>query len=158
MILTKFSNLQIVHTAGTHLSIADILSRDFSEIIKKMCQLQHKCLPPHIEFIQLKPKNSVKQTLLNIKMSDKLKNDSHPILVAYGDDQFALRILDKGNSVIYTPVDSFSFQSVSSFFNKYKKPIKTKVKTLLQKYLLLNETDIYEDDDPLSKRIPHQKS
>ena len=49
------------------------------------------------------------------------KNDSHLILADYGDDQFTLRIQDKGNVVKYTPLDSFSFQSVSSFLNKYKK-------------------------------------
>ena len=77
----------------------------------------------------------------------------------YGDDQFTLRIQDKqGNVVKYTPLGSFSFQSVSSFLNKYKKPVKNKVKTLLQENPLLNETDLYETDDPVLKRIPHQHS
>ena len=47
---------------------------------------------------------------------------------------------------------------MSSFLKKYKKPIKNKIKTLLQANLLSNETDIFEDDDPVSKTIPHQKS
>ena len=42
--------------------------------------------------------------------------------------------------------------------NKYKKPVKNKVKTLLQGNPLLNETDLYETDDPVIKRIPHQHS
>ena len=50
------------------------------------------------------------------------KNDSHPISIDYGDDQFTLRILDKVNTVTYTPLDSFSLKIVSSFLNKYKKP------------------------------------
>ena len=76
----------------------------------------------------------------------------------YGDDQFTLRIQDKGNVVKYTPLDSFSFQSVSSFLNEHKKPVKNKVKTLLQENPLLNETDLYETDDPVLKRIPHKHS
>ena len=36
------------------------------------------------------------------------KNDSHLILADYGDDQFTLRIHDKGSIVEYTPLDSFS--------------------------------------------------
>ena len=32
MLLTKFSNLQIIHTAGTNLTVADMLSRDSSTI------------------------------------------------------------------------------------------------------------------------------
>ena len=54
-LLTKFTNLQIVHTTETNLSVADMLSRDFSQITNKICQLQHQKLPPHNNFIQLKP-------------------------------------------------------------------------------------------------------
>ena len=71
---------------------------------------------------------------------------------------FTLRIQDKVNTVTYTALDYFSFQSVSSFLNKYKKPIKNKIKTLLQENPLLNETDLYETDDPVTKRIPQQNS
>ena len=46
------------------------------------------------------------------------KNDSLPILVDYGDDQFTLRLEDKGKTVTYTPLDSFSFYSISSFFKQ----------------------------------------
>ena len=158
MLLTKFSNLQIIHTAGTNLTVADMLSRDFSTINNKTCQLQHKTLPPHIDFLQLKNDNILKPNHYLIKHEDVLptqKNDSHLILADYGDDQFTLRIQDKGNVVKYIPLDSFSFQSVSSFLNKYKKPVKNKVKTLLQENPLLNETDLYETDDPILKRIPH---
>ena len=82
------------------------------------------------------------------------KNDSHLILADYGDDQFTLRIQDKGNIVKYTPLDSFAFYSVSSFLNKYKKPVKNKAKTLLHENPLSNETDLYDTGDPVLKRIP----
>ena len=72
------------------------------------------------------------------------------------DDQFTLRIQEKGNTVTYTSLDSFSFQSVSSFLNKYRKPLKNKVKTLLQENPLSNETDIYETDYPVMKRTPQR--
>ena len=58
-----------------------MLSRDYSQITNKMCQ----------------------------------------ILVNYGDDQFTLRILDRGNTVTCTPLHSVSFISVSSFFEKIQK-------------------------------------
>ena len=57
MLLTKFFTLQIIHTAGTNLTVADMLSRDFSTINTKACQLQHKTLPPHFDFLQLKNDN-----------------------------------------------------------------------------------------------------
>ena len=160
MLLTKFSNLQIIHTAGTNLTVADMLSIDFSTINNKTCQLQHKTLPPHIDFLQLKNDIILKPIHYPIKHEDVLpthKIDSHLILADYGDDQFTLRIQDKGIVVKYTPLDSFSFQSVSSFLNKYKKPVKNKV-TLLQENPLLNETDLYDTDDPVLKRIPQEYS
>ena len=49
-----------------------------------------------------------------MKMYSPPKNDSHPILVDYGDDQLTLRITDKRTTVTCTPLDSFSIQIVSS--------------------------------------------
>ena len=48
-------------------------------------------------------------------------HDSHPILADYGDDQFSIRINDKGNDIIVKPLDSFSFKAIVPFQNKYKK-------------------------------------
>ena len=70
MLLTKISNLQIIDTAGINLTVADIFSRDFSKITIKMCQLQHKTLPPHIEVIQSKPNNALKQIHYLVKHED----------------------------------------------------------------------------------------
>ena len=47
-----------------------MIRRDFSQITRKLCQLQHKTLPPrspHIEFVQLKPNNSFKQIRYLVK-------------------------------------------------------------------------------------------
>ena len=118
MLLTKVSNFQIVHTAGTNFTVADMLSRDFSTINNKTWQLQHKTLPPHFDFLQYKNDNILKPIHDLVKHEDVLptqKSDSHLILIDSGDDQFTLRIHDKGNTVTYTPLDSLSFQSVSTF-------------------------------------------
>ena len=103
MLLTKFSNLQIILTAGTNFTVADMLSRDFSTIIIKKCQLQHKTLPSHVDFLQIKndiisKTNSLfGQTWRCTPYTNK--NDSHLILVDY-----YLRIQDKGkgNTVTFT--------------------------------------------------------
>ena len=60
MLLTTFSNLQIIDTAGTNLTVADMLSRDFATISDKTYQLQHKTLPPPTDFLQLKIDNILK--------------------------------------------------------------------------------------------------
>ena len=72
MLLPKVSNLQIIHTAGTNLTVADMLSRDFSTINNKTCQLQHKTLPPHIDILQLKNNNFLKPIHYLIKHEDVL--------------------------------------------------------------------------------------
>ena len=72
MLLTKFSNLQIIHTAVTNLTVADMLSEDFSTINAKTCQLQHKTLPPHIDFLQLKQYNILKPIHYLVKHEDVL--------------------------------------------------------------------------------------
>ena len=83
-----------------------------------MCQRQHKTLRLHIEFIQLKPKNLLKQVHYLVKHEDVLpqqKNVSHRFLGDYGDDQITLRIQDKSNSVTYTPLNSVCFNLYHQF-------------------------------------------
>ena len=86
------------------------------------------------------------------------KNDSHLTLVDYGDDKFKLRIQRKGNTGTYTSLDSCSFQSVASVLYIYQIPIKNKTKTFFQQNTFLNETDLYQDDDLVGKRIPQKNS
>ena len=74
------------------------------------------------------------------------KYDCHPILADYGEDQFSIRINNKGEDIHKKPLDSFSFQSIVPFKSKYKRPTKTQAKSLLQQSTILNDTDILSDD------------
>ena len=75
------------------------------------------------------------------------KNDCHPILADYGDDQFSIRINNKGEDNHIKPLESFSFKSIVPFESKYKRPTKNQTKSLLQQSTILNDTDILSDDD-----------
>ena len=75
------------------------------------------------------------------------KNDCHPILADYGEDQFSIRINNKGEDIHINPLDSFSFKSIVPFESKYKGPTKNHTKSLLQQSTILNETDILSDED-----------
>ena len=89
------------------------------------------------------------------------KNDCHPILADYGDDQFSIRINNKGEDIHIKPLDSFSFQSIVPFESKNKKkPTRNQTKSLLQQSTILNDTDNLSDDDELtqSNNIQHQNS
>ena len=74
-------------------------------------------------------------------------NDCHPILADYGEDQFSIRINNKGEDIRLKPLDSFSFQSIVPFESKYKRPTKNQAKSFLQQSTILNDTDILSDED-----------
>ena len=149
MQLTKFSKLKIIHFPGETLSVADMLSRSFTKTELQLNQLKHKQLPSQMDFailqnISLTP---VHYLIQHDEILPHQKHDSHPILADYGTDQFSIRINDKGNGNIVKPLDSFSFKSIIPFQNNYKTPAKKHNKSLHQQSLLLNDTDVTNDDD-----------
>ena len=149
MQLTKFSKLKLIHTPGKKLAVADMLSRTFTKEQFQIHQLRHKQLPPQIDFSIMKD-NQLKPVHYLVKHEEikyNQKNDCHPILADYGDDQFSIRINNKGEDIHIKPLDSFSFQSIVPFESKYKKPTKTQTKSLLQQSTILNDTEILGDDD-----------
>ena len=149
MQLTKVSKLKIIHTPGINLTVADMLSRTFTKEQFQVHQIQHKQLPPQIDFSimkdnQLRP---VDYLVKHEEIKNNQKNDCHPILADYGEDQFSIRIINKGEDIHIKPLDSFSFRSIVPFESKYKRPTKTQTKSLLQQSTFLNDTDILSDDD-----------
>ena len=149
MQLTKFLKLKTIHTPGKNLTVADMLYRTFTKEQLQIHQLRHKQLPPQIDFSIMKD-NQLKPVHYLVKDEDikyNQKNDCHPILADYGEDQFCIRINNKGEAIHIKPLDSFSFQSIVPFESKYKRPIKNKAKSLLQQSTILNDTDIPSDED-----------
>ena len=162
MQLTKFSKLKIIHTPEKSLTVADMLSRTFTKEQLQVHQLRHKQLPPQIDFSIMKD-NQLKPVHYLVKHEEikyNQKNDCHPILADYGDDQFSIRINNKGVDIHIKPLDSFSFQSIVPFEAKYKKPTKNQAKSLLQQSTILNDTDILSDEDEItqSNNIQQQNS
>ena len=125
-----------------------MLSRTFTKEQLQIHQLRHKQLPPQIDFSIMKD-NQLKPVHYLVKHEEikyNKKNECHPILADYGDDQFSIRINNKGEDIHIKPLDSFSFQSIVPSDSKYKKPTKTQTKSLLQQSTILNDTDILSDD------------
>ena len=101
MQLTKFSKLKIIHTPGKNLTVTDMLSRTFTKEQLQSHQLRHKHLPPQIDFSilkdnQLKP---VHYLVKHEKIKYKQKNYCHLILADFVDDQFSIRIINKGEDI-----------------------------------------------------------
>ena len=123
-----------------------------------MCQLLHNTIPPHFEFLQFKPKNTLEQTHYLHNRNDVLPAQklgfnqmSLKLVMAIPHAIFKMKVL-----LLYlhllTPFHSNLYHLSS---NKYKKHNENKNETLLQQNPLLNETDLYEDDNAVTKRIPH---
>ena len=153
MQLTKLSILKIIHTPGKNLTVADMLSRTFTEEQLQLHQLRHKQLPPQIDFSIMKD-NQLKPVHYLVKHEEikyNQKNDCHPILADYGEDQFSIRMNNKGEDIHIKHLDSFFFQSIVPFESKYKRPTKNQAKSLLQQSNILNDTDILSDEDEPSQ-------
>ena len=126
-----------------------MLSTTFTKEQLQVHQLRHKQLPPQIDFSIMKD-NQLKPVHYLVKHEEikyNQKNDCHPILADYGDDQFSIRINNKEEDIHIKPLESFSFKSIVPFESKYKRPTKNQTKSLLQQSTILNDTDILSDDD-----------
>ena len=93
---------------------------------------------------QLKP---VHYLLKHEELKYNLKNDCHPIFADYGEDQFSIRTNNKREDIHIKSLDSFSFQSIVPIESKYKRPTKNQAKSLLQQSTILNDTDIFGNED-----------
>ena len=126
-----------------------MFSRTFTKEQLLVHQLRHKQLPPQIDFSIMKD-NQLKPEHYLVKHEEikyKQKNDCHPFLADYGDDQFSIRINNKGEDIHIKPLESFSFKSIVPFESKYMRPTKNQSKSLLRQSTILNDTDILSDDD-----------
>ena len=126
-----------------------MLSRTFTKEQLQIHQLGQKQLSPRINFSimkddQLKPVHCL---VKHEEIKYNQKYDCHPVLADYGEDQFSIRINNKGEDIHIKPLDSFSFQSIVPFESKYKRPTKSKTKSLLQQSTILNDTDLLSDED-----------
>ena len=141
MQLTEFSELKIIHIPGKILTVADMLSRTFKKEQLQVHQLRHKQLPPQIDFSIMKD-NQLKPVHYLVKHEEikyNQKNDCHPILADYGDDQFSIRINNKGEDIRIKLLDSFSFfQSIVPHLNqKIENLQKTKQNPSYNRHLLM---------------------
>ena len=128
MQLIKFSRLKIIHTPGKNLTVADMLSRTFTKEQLQVHQLRHKQLPPQIDFSIMKD-NQLKPVHYLVKHEEikyNQKNDCHPILADYGDDQFSIRINNKGEDIHIKTLDSFFFNLLFHLNQNIKSLQKTK--------------------------------
>ena len=127
MQLTKFQKLRNIYTKGKNLSVADMLSRSFTKEELQLNQLKHKQFPPQIEFAVMNQTNQIQPVQYLVKhetVQPSQRDDCHPILADFSNDQFSIRLRNKDEDVTVKPLDSFSFKAVKPFQQQYKPPVK----------------------------------
>ena len=106
-----FPNQNSLILLEKQLTVADMLSRTFTKEQLQIHQLQHKQLPPQKYFSIMKD-NQLKPVPYLVKHEEikyNQKNDWHPILADYGDDQFSIRINNKGEDIQIQTLYSYFF-------------------------------------------------
>ena len=90
------------------LSVVDMSGRLFPQKILQLNQLKHKQLPPQNHSATLTKDNQLTHLhyLANHEtVPPSQKDDCHPILADFGDDQFFVRISDKRENIIVKALD-----------------------------------------------------
>ena len=80
------------------------------------------------------------------------KDDCHPSLADFRNDQFSIGNIDKGENIEIEPLNSFSLEAVKPFQSRFKKPIRKITKILSQQPTFSTVTDLTDIDDPSKKR------
>ena len=123
MKLTEFQKLRVTSTNGKNLSVADVLSHSFTQEEIQLNQRKHKHLSPQIHFAALTDDNQIRPVqylVKNLVLLPSQKDDCHPILVVFGIDHFSNRNIDRGENIMFKPLDSVSMEALKAFLSDFK--------------------------------------
>ena len=108
VVITKFQNLQILHTEGKNVAFPDILSRNISLADAKLCQLEHKVIPRDIKF-HINGKE-VNYSVLYQDDEDATANDCYPIIAQIKGEKKLINKNDEGD---------FSVDDAADYINEH---------------------------------------
>ena len=97
----KFKKLHIIYTKGKRFSVADKLGRSLSPEELQLNLVKHKQLPPQVLFATLTYDDQIKLKRVNCLVKHEtvlpsLKDDCHPGLAHFANDQFPIRKDEEG--------------------------------------------------------------
>ena len=112
VIITKFQNLKIIWTPGSHLAFPDILSKNITVEEYQEHQLQHKRIPRDIEFFD-EHDSSVSYHIKHEYNPNDTCNDFYPKKYKQGNEEKILRLQNDGEFfTVNTVLNEFPFNSV----------------------------------------------
>ena len=95
-----------------------MLSPAFTQNELKLNQLKHKQLPPHFHFATRTHGSQIKPVHYLVKQKTLLrsqKDDCHPVLADFGNDQFCIHFIDEGANIIFIPLESLCLKLLNHF-------------------------------------------
>ena len=113
MIITQFTNLQIIWTPGKNLAFPDLLSRSVSLKDLNGHQLAHKEIPKDIRFFD-QSGHEVQYLIDHNSSADVGNDDFYPIVCTHLGETKALHLKNDGIEMICTFFDS---KSPKALFN-----------------------------------------
>ena len=99
MQITNIQKLRIFYTKGKNFSLTNLLGCSFIRKQMQMIEIKQKQLPPQFRFAILIHDSEIKPVNCLVKHETVLaseKDDCHPFLADFGNDQFPYCIKDKG--------------------------------------------------------------
>ena len=102
----KKITLSFIYTKGKSFSVADMLSRSFFQEELQLNHGKHKQLPPQVLFATLTHADQIKFKPVHYLVKHEtvipsLKDDCHPGLAHFGNDQFPLREDEEGEEKVF---------------------------------------------------------
>ena len=135
-------------------SVADKLSCSFLQEELQLNLVKHKQLPPQVLFATLTHDDQIKLKRVNCLVKQEtvlppLKDDCHPGLAHFRNDQFPLGNDNEGEKNVIETLESFLFDAVQPIQVPVNKPITKNAKTLIEQFF----SDA-ENEDPVGRRKP----
>ena len=152
--LTQFQILRIQYRKRKKILVADLVGCSLTGKEVQLNQLRRKQFLPHSSFATLTQNKQAKPVQYLVKHETVLpsrKDDCHPTVPDFGNDQMSIRI-KKGGQIILKPLVSSSFEPVKPFESQYEKPIRKSTKTSLQQSVVLHDTNISQYDDSFREK------
>ena len=145
VIITQFTNLQIIWTPGKNLAFPDILKRNVSLRDLNGHQLTHKEIPKHIRFFNQSGHEA--QYLIDHNSSaDDGNDDFYPIICTHLGETKALHLKNDGTEMICTIFDSKSPKALFNVSDSFREGKNINKRRKRQSPPMVVEAEVHENN------------
>ena len=144
MIITQFTNLQIVWTPGKYLAIPDLLSRNVSLKDLNGHQLLHKEIPKDIKFFS-QSGHEVQYLIDHNSPAESANDDFYPIICTHLGETKKLHLKNDGTDLICTIYDPNSPKALFDVSDSLREGKDINIRRKWQDPPMVVEADVHEN-------------